>query len=376
MRDLAIVNQLQNMAEVQVDWLAPDPAGSFLADRGCRVLVCSAQLAGSGKAYAKVFENCTDEFNLLNYLRVDTKLHRHDFDISRQAWNSQAYDVIVGDEAFWLLSGFGSKWGHKPAPFVFLTDFIGVKAMRPRMGDLLTAWRSNLQFSMSHWGPDVYLYIGDAAEIPDERFGFRLPSRRKWAEKHCRFVKPVVNFNPNSFPDKRVLRKQLDLREDGRLFVAVDGPAGNRIHRTSQIEQTFELLKLDFPNAQFMLIGPETGDKSWIQYHHFLDKLYAYFAAADCVLTQSGYGKAVELAALGTPFIAIPLDYHFEQEYVMAHRLKHYGIGKMMTLRDHSPQEIAQHVKTSLNGRGRQLPVDMGTEIGRIILETVQSNQV
>jgi hypothetical protein len=175
MRDIAIVNQLQRMADVEIDWLAPDPAGDFLIDRGYNVLACSAQLAGSGKAYEQVFKNCTDEFNLVNYIRMDTKLHHHDFKISMQSWESKTYDVIVGDEAFWLLSGFSSKVSEKPAPFVFLTDFIGVKAMRPRIGDILTSWYINFKYTMSYIGPDVYLYIGSIAEIPTERFGFLYP---------------------------------------------------------------------------------------------------------------------------------------------------------------------------------------------------------
>jgi len=48
MRDLAIVNQLKISADVDIDWLAPDPAGNFLRDRGYNVLECSSRLAGSG----------------------------------------------------------------------------------------------------------------------------------------------------------------------------------------------------------------------------------------------------------------------------------------------------------------------------------------
>jgi len=40
--------------------------------------------------------------------------------------------------------------------------------MRLRSSDMFTAWSNNLGFMMSHMGPDVYVYIGDAEEIPDE----------------------------------------------------------------------------------------------------------------------------------------------------------------------------------------------------------------
>ena len=225
---------------------------------------------------------------------------------------------------------------------------------------------------MSYLGPDMYIYIGNAEEIPAERFGFLLPGRRSWAQQHCRFVKPIVNFNPDTFTEKKTLRKQLGLPEDHYMFLAVVGSEGGYIYRMAQIEKTFELLRQDFPDAYFILVGPVTGVKKWIQYRCFLDKLYEYFAASDCVFIQSGYGKVVELSALGVPFIAIPLDYHFEQEYVMAYRLKHYGVGKLITLRHHSPQEIAREAKESVKKKVQRIPADVGTEVGRIIIETVQ----
>jgi hypothetical protein len=376
MRDIVIVNRLQSMADVEVDWLAPSPAGAFLSDRGYNVLACSNQLAGSGKTYAQVFDNCTEEFNLVEYTRRDTALHQHDFMISAQSWAQKDYDVIVGDEAFWLLSGFSSAPAAKPAPFVFMTDFIGVKAMRPRLRDLLTSWYVNFKYTMSHWGPDAYIYIGSAEEIPPERLGILLPGRRSWAQKHCRFVKPIAGFEPGSLADKSSLRRRLGLPADPLIFLAVMGAEGECRYRTRQIEKTFGLLRQDFPGAYFILVGPEKDVDSWIQHYRHLDKLYEYFAASDFALVQSGYGKVVELSALGVPFVAIPLDYHFEQEYVMAHRLKHYGGGKLITLRDHSPNEIAEAAKQAVGRPVQRVPTDNGTEVSQILLDVARSHKI
>ncbi len=182
-RDIALADRLRNASGATVDWLAPDPAGDFLRERGYRVLDCSRELAGSGKVYAQVFADCIDEFNLMNYARADTGLQKHDFAASVSAWQSTAYDILVGDEAFWLLTGFNRKWARKPAPFVFITDFIGTRAMRPRIRDRLLSWYFNFGFSMSHAAPDAFVHLGQAEEIPDERLGFMLPSRREWARR-------------------------------------------------------------------------------------------------------------------------------------------------------------------------------------------------
>jgi hypothetical protein len=373
-RDIAIAEQLQSLADVEIDWLAPYPVDDFLRHRGYRVLECSSRLAGSGKAYEEIFSGATDEFNLMDYIRVEGKLHKHDFMVSAEAWSKNEYAVLVGDEAFWLLSGFASRWAEKPAPFVFLTDFIGTKAMRLRLSDLLRAWFSNLGFTMSHMGPDVYVYIGDAEEIPDERMGFLLPSRRKWARKHCRFVRPVVGFDPDALPDRRALRQTLQLPEAGPLFLATVGREGNYAQRVAFIEQAFECLRGDFPDAYFIMVCPGSGVKLWIDYSRFLDDLYRYFAASDFVITQSGYGKVAELSALGVPFIAIPLDYHFEQEHFMGRRLDHYGIGKLVTLRNHDPQDIAAMARLLMKRSTAKIVVDKGKEIAELILDAARED--
>ena len=374
MRDIAIVNQLQGMADVEVDWLIPDPGGEFMRYRGYHVLDYSGQLSGSGKAYAQVFDSSTNEFNLMRYTKADTRLHRHDFLVSKKSWEDKAYNVIVGDEAFWLLTGFASRWAKKPAPFIFLTDFIGVKSLQPSMKDNLFAWYNNLKFTMSFMGPDIYLYIGEAWEIPDEQMGFLLPNRRSWAQRHCRFVRPIVSFAPADLPDKATLREQLGLPVHKTLFLATAGPEGDYKKRAAHIEAVLELLRINYPDAHFILVGQEGGQKDWIHYYGYLDELYKYFAAADFVLTQAGYGKVAELSAIGIPFIAIPLDFHFEQEYVMAHRLDHYGVGRIVTLRNNSPQAVAAMVLQHMGQEVNRVVVDNGTEVARIILEAAKKS--
>jgi UDP:flavonoid glycosyltransferase YjiC (YdhE family) len=371
-RDIALADRLRNASGATVDWLAPEPAGDFLRERGHRVLDCSRELAGSGKVYEQVFADCTDEFNLMNYASADTKLHKHDFEASVSAWRNTSYDILVGDEAFWLLTGFNRKWARKPAPFVFITDFIGTRAMRPRFRDRLLSWYFNFGFSMSHSAPDAFVYLGQAEEIPDERLGFMLPSRREWARRHCTFVAPLVTFDPAHVPDKGTARKRLGLDEKRRLFLAVIGPEGRFQERMIRVESALALLREDFPDAHFVLVGPQTGARTWIQYATYLEGLHEYFAASDLVIIQSGYGKVVELSAIGTPFIAIPLDHHFEQEYVMGHRLKHYGTGELLTLRDHTPADIAATARRLLNRLGRRIRADSGEQVIRVILETAR----
>lgn len=375
MRDFAIVNQLKRIIDVDIDWLAPYPANTFIRSYGFNVLECSSLLEGSGKIYEQVFSNCSDEFNLIDYISADTKLHRQDFSVSLTAWKKNKYDLIIADEAFWLLSGFGSGWSEKPCPFIFLTDFVGTKPMHFRIRDIFISWINNLKFSFSFHVPDIFIYIGNEREIPDDSLGFLLPNRRNWAQNHCNFVKPIVNFDPKSIESKNQIRKKLNLPEGRKIFLATVGPEGNFIQRISVIEEVFENLKQDFPDAFFIINGSESGTKCWIHYHKYLDGLFNYFAASDFVITQSGYGKIVELCALGIPFIAIPLDFHFEQEYIMRHRLDYYGVGKIVTMRDNNPKSITKIVRQIMNVNIPGIEVDKGYEVSKIILDFMKIGQ-
>ena len=151
------------------------------------------------------------------------------------------------------------------------------------------------------------------------------------------------------------------------------GPEGNPHRRTDAMEQVFVRLKRDFPGAVFLMVCPEKSTLEWIRCHRFLDPLHHYFAASDFVITQSGYGKVAELSALGIPYIAIPLDYHFEQEFFMGRRINHYGTGELITLRDVTPDDIVSRIHELMKKTPQRVLVDNGEEVAEMILDTVST---
>jgi predicted glycosyltransferase len=173
---------------------------------------------------------------------------------------------------------------------------------------------------------------------------------------------------------QKVLEYSDQLPDSGKIFLATIGPEGKHEQRRTIMEEVFENLRLEYPEAYFIITGSKTGTKKWIHYCQFLDNLYQYFAASDFVITQSGYGKVAELAALGTPFIAIPLDHHFEQEYVMRHRLDHYGMGRLITLRDYSPKDIARMAHEMMDKEQPTVEADTGMEVAKLILNLAESS--
>jgi UDP:flavonoid glycosyltransferase YjiC (YdhE family) len=62
-------------------------------------------------------------------------------------------------------------------------------------------------------------------------------------------------------------------------------------------------------------------------------RLYEHFAAADFAVVEGGLTSAVELAAVGAPFVYVPLSGHVEQEIEVAPRLERLGIGRRKEFR-------------------------------------------
>ena len=77
----------------------------------------------------------------------------------------------------------------------------------------------------------------------------------------------------------------------------------------------------------------------------FLPDLDQYLAACDVAVVQGGLSTCMELTAAGTPFIYVPLEHHFEQNFHVRHRLERYGAGHAMSYSDAAdPDRLARAI--------------------------------
>ena len=79
----------------------------------------------------------------------------------------------------------------------------------------------------------------------------------------------------------------------------------------------------------------------------FVPRLYRHLAACDVALVQGGLTTTMELVANRRPFVYVPLNDHFEQQFHVRHRLDRYRAGRCVD-GNAPPDEIADAIRDSL----------------------------
>ena len=90
----------------------------------------------------------------------------------------------------------------------------------------------------------------------------------------------------------------------------------------------------------------------------YVHDLYKHLAACDLAVVQGGLTTSMELTATGRPFIYIPLQHHFEQEFHVSHRLDRYGAGRRLRYEDANPDHIADLIAQEIGRATEYRPVE------------------
>ena len=178
----------------------------------------------------------------------------------------ERYDLWVGDEGWDLDYFLHENPDLKRAPYVFLTDFIGVLPMREDRSstEFIRCWEKNAE-NIDHLRlhPDVRdrsILVGDEDDVLDREFGPDLPNMRQWAREHFRFSGYTYHFDPAAFRDRAALRRRLGYREDERVILASVG--GTRVGRglLEKCAEAFSLIAAQIPETRMVLVGgPRRG---------------------------------------------------------------------------------------------------------------------
>ncbi len=87
-----------------------------------------------------------------------------------------------------------------------------------------------------------------------------------------------------------------------------------------------------------------------LEVHAFVPRLHRLLAASDLAVVQGGLTTTMELVAARRPFLYIPLEHHFEQQFHVRHRLDRYGAGRCASYDEaRDPDRLAAAIAAELN---------------------------
>ncbi len=352
-RDLAIVRELRRKAPlIEVAWLSASPTSEFLVQAGeTLVPECldyssetdSAEAIGAG-----------GRLNLTAYVYSALAKWLHNARVIGRACRRGGFDLIVGDETYEVVVSYVLGLRTVPGvPYIMLYDFWGVDIATGSLLERLGAWGLNLIWSRerSFTGRrhNAALFIGEPADIRDERFGRFLPNRLRRVEGHLDFLGYILPFDSGSLPLKSALRSELGYGPEPLVICTVGGTSVGR-ELLDLCGQAYPAASDLLPGLKMVLVCGPRLDPGRIDVPEGVEKrgmvpdLYRHLACADLVVTQGGGTTTVELTALRVPFLFFPVLAQAEQEVTIANRLARHGAGIRMTLAETSPASLARAI--------------------------------
>ena len=335
-RDLAVADELRTLHPgLEIEWLAQDPVTRVLAAKGESIHPASAHLASeSGHIEAECGEHDLHAFRAVR--RMDEILINN-FMVFDELTEREAFDLVIGDEAWDVDYFLHENPELKRAPYAWFTDFVGWLPM-PDGGEEEAALTADLNAEMLEQRArfrrlrDRSIFVGGPADVVDDSFGPGLPAIRKWTEGEFDFSGYVTGFDP-SIVDVDELRTRLGYRPDEKVCVVSVGGSGVGLPLLRRVLDAVPLARRSVPELRFVVVtGPRIDPASLptvagAEVHGFLPDLTDHLAACDLALTQGGLSTCMELTALAKPFLYVPLQHHFEQNFHVRHRLEQYRAG-------------------------------------------------
>ena len=373
-RDVAIAKALRaRYPDATVDFLAADPADRVVRHLGERLHPATRLLLNES---AHVESWASDhELHAFNALWDMDEIMAANFMVFADVVEAEDYDLWVGDEGWDLDYYLHENPGLKRAPYVFITDFIGVLPMREDRSstEFRRAWEKNDE-NIDHLRlhPDVRdlsIMVGDEADVLDREFGPDLPNMRQWAREHFQFSGYTYHFDPAAYRDRAALRRRLGYRDGERvILVSVGGTRAGR-HLLRKCAEAFAGVAGQLPDTRMVLVaGPRLDPRELpahprLEVRPYVPDLYEHHAAVDLAIVQGGLTTTMELAAFQTPFFYLPLRNHFEQQHFVARRLERLSAGRRMDYDRTSAEALGAAMVTHLGRpvRYADVPVD-GTE--------------
>jgi pimeloyl-ACP methyl ester carboxylesterase/predicted glycosyltransferase len=366
-RDLAIAQELRRQRpDVQIDWLAQHPVTRVLEHAGERVHPASRWLANESAHIES--EAAEHDLHCFQALRRMDEILVANFMLFHDVVQEQAYDLVVGDEAWEVDHFLYENPELKRFQYAWMTDFVGHLPM-PDGGrrEALVAADYNAEM-IEHVARyprmrDRAVFVGDPEDIVPDRFGAELPYIRDWTLANYTFAGYVTGFDPTRYADRPALRERLGYRPDEQVCIVTVGGSGVGGHLLHKVLDAYPQVARRVPGLRMVVVtGPRIDPASLpaapgLEVRGYVPDLHQHLAASDLAIVQGGLTTCMELTASGRPFIYIPLRHHYEQNFHVAHRLHRYGAGRRLDYADITPDHLAEVVAAEIGRSTAYQPV-------------------
>lgn len=362
-RDLSIAREMRNIKKnIQIDWLAGDPAKKVIIESGEELLKESEDLGQDSQFAEKISKG--QKMNVNRYLFSVLKEWYKTVKTIRKVTNEKEYDLIIGDEVYELIIAFLLFPRIKKAPYVMIYDFLGIEPMSKGIIEKAGTYFWNLAWVLGNkakWVEDLSLFVGNEEDVPDRSFGFMLPNFRDHSIKHYKFVGNIISFDPKKYANKQAVREKLGIGQCTLVVCTVGGTAiGTEL--LNLCAKTYSILKKEINDIHMVIVcGPRIDTSTIITEETvsvlgYVPNLYEYFAASDLAIVQGGGTTTMELTSLNKKFIYFPLAEHYEQE-VVSERLKKMNVGIRLEYANVNSEILASEIISALSHKNNQINI-------------------
>jgi pimeloyl-ACP methyl ester carboxylesterase/predicted glycosyltransferase len=371
LRDVSIAAELRTLhPDLQIDWLAQHPVTKVLEDRGERVHPASAWLANeSAHIEDEAHEHDLHAFQAIR--RMDEILVNN-FTVFNDIVSEEHYDLVIGDEAWDIDYFLHENPELKHFAFAWMTDFVGWLPM-PDGGEHEEALTADYNAEMIEQRArykrlrDRSIFVGDPDDIVPDTFGAQLPGIREWTEANFEFSGYITGFDPADVADRDALRAELGYADDERVCVVTIGGSGVGEDLLRRVVDAAPRARKLVDGLRFVVVvGPRIDPQSLprrkgVTYKRYVPQLYRHLAGCDLAIVHGGLTTCMELTANRRPFIYVPLQHHFEQNFHVPHRLQRYGAGHRLDYADAAdPDQLAKVIADQIDRPVDYRPVDPG----------------
>ena len=366
-RDVEIARELRRLQpDLEIEWLAQPPLTTLLEACGERVHPASASLAA--EAAVVDARGRRHELHAFQMLRHLDEVFVANFMVFHDLVAEERFDLWIADEAWELDYFLHENPELKTAPYVWMTDFVGVVPM-PDGGDREAFLAADMNAQMvEHVGRyprvrDRSIFVGDPDDVVPGTLGPGLPGIRDWTEERFAFSGYVTGFVPGRLEDREAIRQELGFGADERVCIVAPGGSAVCTDLLRRAAEAFPAAREQVPGLRMILVtGPRIDpallpESDGLEVRGYVHELGRWLAASDLAICHGGLSTTMELTANRRPFLYFPLAQHFEQNVHVHHRLQRHGAGRRMEFASTTADDLADAIAGEIGREVDYLPV-------------------